>query len=108
MEKSSKKMAIGSSIQSAKRFVFSTGMACTKEYALNVHPDDLPPSTPNLLYANLHSSVYLGEGAQHVLSLHSGASLKVFELSPRVLADDNATLPVRFHIPPSAIRILLS
>ena len=76
--------------------------------SIRLHPDSLPPSTPNVLSANLHSSVYLGEGAQHLLSLPSGAALKVFELSPRVLAGDDVSLPVRFHIPPSDIRILPS
>ena len=81
--------------------------------AVRLHTD-LPPTAPNVFDAYLHGSVYLGETAQHTVEIPAldpaspPVSLKALEIRPRQLALDTARTPVRLHLPPSDIRLLLS
>ncbi len=74
----------------------------------------LPPGTPNTFDAFLHGTVYLGETAQHDVEIPAATpsspavALKALEIRPRHLALDAARTPVRLHISPSDIRLLLS
>lgn len=64
-----------------------------------------PPDAPNVFGGRVHHTVYLGETAQHQLTLDDGTELKVFELNPRIVARDRAE-PVRAWIDPADVTVL--
>lgn len=60
----------------------------------------------NVLDGTLHSSIYLGETAQHLVRLADGTELKSLEARPRVLAPDDAAVPVQIAVAPDDITVL--
>ena len=60
----------------------------------------------NVLDGTLHSSIYLGETAQHLVRLADGTELKSLEARPRVLAPDDAAVPVKIAVAPDDITVL--
>jgi iron(III) transport system ATP-binding protein len=80
-----------SSVQPAPPF------AAGQKVTVSVRPEAIrlgtaPADCPNRYEARLHHTVYLGEVAQHQVSLATGAAgevtLKAFEMNPRLLARD--------------------
>ena len=77
--------------------------------ALRLH--QAPAGAPNVFDGLLHHSMYLGEMAQHQVNLPSRAggdevTLKVFELSPKIVARDRAE-STTVWIDPSDVVVLL-
>jgi iron(III) transport system ATP-binding protein len=65
-----------------------------------------PAGAPNAWTGRLHNTVYLGETAQHRVTISSGgseATWKVFELNPKVLARDDARQTAVWVDPEDAI-----
>ena len=52
--------------------------------------NDPPADCPNVLDGQVHDTIYLGEMAQHQVSI-AGQELKAFDLNPRILARDTAS-----------------
>ena len=65
-----------------------------------------PAPDDNLFDGTLHSSIYLGETAQHLVRLPGDIELKSLETRPRVLAADDAAVPVKIAISPDDITLL--
>ncbi len=54
-----------------------------------IHLGAPPADVPNVFQGAVHDSVYLGEMAQHLVNV-DGATLKVFDLHPKIIARDQA------------------
>lgn len=75
--------------------------------AVRVLPDGATPgASDNVFAGTLHSSIYLGEEAQHLVRMEGGIELKSLETRPRLLAADDAAIPVRVAIAPEDIAVL--
>ncbi|HBA84059.1 MAG TPA: spermidine/putrescine ABC transporter ATP-binding protein [Verrucomicrobia bacterium] len=92
------------------------GPECTpgEEVWLSLRPEVIrlhgaPTSGPNVFSAKLHSTVYLGEMAQHQVDLAgadgAAVTLKAFELHPKIVARDWEA-PVRIHVDPADVLVL--
>lgn len=60
----------------------------------------------NVFAGALHSSIYLGEIAQHGVRLEGGVELRALETRPKVLASDATAVPVRVAVAPDDISVL--
>jgi iron(III) transport system ATP-binding protein len=69
---------------------------------------DAPASAPNSFDGSVHDTIYLGEVAQHIVSLGANGSvaLKVFELNPRYVARDDAKVSAKVWINPDDVVVL--
>lgn len=65
-------------------------------------------SSSNAFTASVHDTIYLGEMAQHVVSLGTGPSLelKAFELNPKRVARDGAVEQTTIRIDPEDVVVL--
>lgn len=70
--------------------------------AVQLHAD----AAANSLAAEIHSTIYLGETAQHEVTLPDGTALKALEMRPANVAKDAARIPTRIHIAPHDITLL--
>lgn len=70
-----------------------------------------PDEAPNVFIGRVHDTVYLGEVAQHEVSVPSAetegdfVTLKAFELNPRILARDSAE-PAEVWLDPADVAVL--
>jgi ABC-type Fe3+/spermidine/putrescine transport system ATPase subunit len=86
------------------------------DVTLSVRPEMVrfsnpPDEAPNMFIGRVHDTVYLGEVAQHQVSIPSAAkqgesiTLKAFELNPRILARDSAE-PAEVWLDPADVAVL--
>lgn len=83
--------------------------------AVSVRPEsirthDAASAQVNVFDGTLHDTIYLGEVAQHVVSIGTDAKtrfdLRVFELNPKVVARDGAAEPVKITFQPEDAVVL--
>ena len=80
---------------------------------LSVRPEALrmdvsgQPGGMNAFDAEMHGTVYLGEVAQHDVTLAGGVELKALEARPSLIARDDVRRRVRVGIAESDVRLLL-
>ena len=89
------------------------GLASGTKVTLSVRPEALRVNstrqTVNRFDAVVHDTMYLGEVAQHVVSLKAGdgkRELRAFELNPKVVARDGATEQATVSVDPSDVVVL--
>jgi iron(III) transport system ATP-binding protein len=103
--------AIGKVISSAFPDTVKTGDAIT----LSLRPEtirlgDISANHPNIFDAQIHDTVYLGEVAQHQVSIGENGqgltTLKAFELNPKFVARDESRQRARIGFDPSDAVVL--
>ena len=68
-----------------------------------------PAGAANAFDASLHDTIYLGEVAQHAVSVKGQAvPLRAFELNPRVVARDGNAQPAKIWFDPADVVVLSS
>jgi iron(III) transport system ATP-binding protein len=67
-----------------------------------------PNGTPNRFDAAVHDTIYLGEVAQHQVTVGEKTNLKAFELNPRVVARDGAVERATIWVDPADVVVLTS
>ena len=67
-----------------------------------------PPeaSMPNVFDGAVHDSIYLGEMAQHAVNIGPQVSLKVFDLNPKIVAQDDQVAAVKIWFRPGNVVVL--
>jgi ABC-type Fe3+/spermidine/putrescine transport system ATPase subunit len=68
-------------------------------------------AAPNSFDGIVHDTAYLGEVAQHQVSVGANGqetTLKVFELNPKIVARDEARERARIHFDPTDVVVLKS
>ncbi len=70
-----------------------------------IHLGEPPPSGINVLRGELRDSIYLGEMAQHQVAV-AGATVKVFDLHPKVLTREGHAKPVTVWCRPENVVVL--
>jgi iron(III) transport system ATP-binding protein len=90
-----------------------TGIKAGEKVTLSIRPESIRIGSAagvNAFAGTLHDTMYLGEVAQHHVSVgpkqQSGTSLRVFELNPKVVARDDAAEPVKFAFDPEDAVVL--
>ena len=79
---------------------------------LSLRPEVLhlgtPPeaSMPNVFDGAVRQSIYLGEMAQHTVSVGPQTSLKVFDLNPKIVAQNDEVTPVKVWFRPANVVVL--
>ena len=66
---------------------------------------DAPSACPNVRAVQVHHTLYLGEMAQHTVSA-GAVELKAFEMNPRIVARDGASVPATLWIAPEDAVVL--
>jgi ABC-type Fe3+/spermidine/putrescine transport system ATPase subunit len=61
---------------------------------------------PNVFAATIHDTAYLGEVAQHRVTINDHATLKVFELNPKFVARDGAQERVTVWFDPGDVVVM--
>ena len=94
----------------------ANGSTCSpgSDVTLSIRPESIrigPISSGiNALDGTLHDTIYLGEVAQHVVTIGHSTSerneLRVFELNPKVVARDDAVEKVRIGFDPADVVVL--
>ena len=93
----------------------SDGLSAGQKVTLSVRPEALKINVGgggdgvNRFDAVVHDTMYLGEVAQHAVSLNAGdgkRELRAFELNPKVVARDGATEQATVSVDPSDVVVL--
>ncbi|MGC4033148.1 MAG: ABC transporter ATP-binding protein [Tepidisphaeraceae bacterium] len=89
------------------------GVAAGQKVTLSIRPETIKLNAAgpavNRFDATVHDTIYLGEVAQHVVSITVGGKkteLRAFELNPKVVARDGATEAAVVSVDPSDVVIL--
>jgi iron(III) transport system ATP-binding protein len=86
------------------------GVQLGQKVTLSLRPEvlrlgDSPAGCPNQFEVSVSHTLYLGEMAQHTVST-GPAELKAFEMNPRIVARDGATVSARLWIQPEDAVVL--
>jgi iron(III) transport system ATP-binding protein len=72
-----------------------------------IHIGTPPPEVPNVFDGEVHDTVYLGEMAQHQVNIAGNhATLKVFELNPKIVAQDEEVKRARLWLRANNVVVL--
>lgn len=88
------------------------GIAAGQPVMVSIRPEaillDASAADGNRLDGQVHDTIYLGETAQHQVSIanHPEVTLKVFDLNPVLIARDDEVRPCSVHIPADSVVLL--
>lgn len=72
--------------------------------SVRLHTDQVAGS--NVFAAQIYSTIYLGETAQHLVALKGGVTLKALEMRPRLVVRDDCFADTRMFVDPRDIQVL--